>query len=159
MTANTGIQDFGLWLSRHTFSIVTLKIEIEFNFMLQLLKFLFTLVSTMMRKLSSTICITMRIVHCTPVTSLMEIYPWIWGSRTPGLPSRYVHDHRSASNVFCILTRDKFSDRFYGSVIAWKLHLFPILCGAVSRLTFATEPFQFVPLKHFVVNTQVATQP
>jgi len=86
--------------------------KVEFNFLLQLLKFRCTLLPTMQRKLSSTICLTVRIVHCS-VLSLITILHW--GSpRTPKTPlatpinacyglRRVISVHCRSPCLFCIL--------------------------------------------------------
>ena len=66
---------FRAGVSYSTFSIF--KFKTEFNFLLQLLKVLWTLLSTTLRKLSTAICVTVRIVHCTTIQSLIKKYAWI----------------------------------------------------------------------------------
>lgn len=72
-------------MSYPTWSIVQSKTE--YIFWLQLLNSLCTLLSllsTMLQKLSTTICVTVSIVHCTTIIPfLIKIYLWIGGPVGP----------------------------------------------------------------------------
>jgi len=66
-------------------TLPTVKPKTEFRFLLQLQKFLCTLLLTMLRILSSTVCVTVHIAHCTGSYSIIDTnLSMDW--EVPGLP-------------------------------------------------------------------------